>query len=147
MCHIKDTLVLVIDDNPDSLLLMELTLLQDGYNVEKACCGKEGVTKIHQLVPDLIILDVMMPDMTGFEVVEHIKLYEHLSHIPIIICTANNFVCQENAEKVEGFFYKPINIDNILAQVNSLLARCHSVNSTTLKIDVEDKDSLHLNHK
>lgn len=62
MCKIKDALVLVIDDCEDNLFLMELILVQDGYKVEKASSGKEGIAKIQKLIPDLIILDMMMPD-------------------------------------------------------------------------------------
>lgn len=122
MCDAKDALVLVIDDNLDNLFLMKLILIQSGYKVETACCAKEGLEKIHKLVPDLVILDMMMPDMTGFEVIEQIKPHRHLSKIPIVICTANEFVQKKNMEEVNDVCYKPIDIEDILARINSLIA-------------------------
>lgn len=127
MCDVKDALVLVIDDCEDNLFLMELILMQDGYKVEKASNGKEGIAKIHQFVPDLIILDMMMPDMNGFDVIEQIKPYQHLSHIPIIICTANKFVQKKNIQEVASVLYKPIDIESILTQINSLIACCNNI--------------------
>lgn len=121
MCKTKDAVVLIIDDCQDNLFLMELILIEDGYKVEKASSGKEGVIKIHKFIPDLIILDLMMPDMTGLEVIEHIQPHQHLSNIPVLLCTANRFIHQEDVVKVESVCYKPIDIDNILTQVHSLI--------------------------
>jgi len=101
---------------------MELILVTDGYNVEKAGCGREGLAKIHNIVPDLIILDLMMPDMTGLEIIEHIRPFERLTRIPIILCTANRFIYQNDIVEIENICYKPIDIDNILNQVHSLTA-------------------------
>lgn len=122
MCNQKDALVLVIDDNPDNLFLMEMVLAQEGYRVETATCGREGLAKIHKLRPDLIVLDMMMPDLTGFEVIEQIESYQNLAKIPIIICTANKFVQKKNIAEVIDVCYKPIEIENMLAKVNSLIA-------------------------
>ena len=148
MCDIKNALILVIDDNPDNLFLMEMILTQDGYRVEKAGGGREGIAKVHKLVPDLIILDMMMPDMTGFEVIEEIRPHKHLSHIPILICTANKFIRQKNIENIEGICYKPINIEDILVQINSLISCCDGdkSNKNTVVIDVNDKNPLYLKH-
>lgn len=127
MCNVKDAVVLVIDDCEDNLFLMEMVLLQDGYKVETASCGAEGIKKIHQLVPDLIILDMMMPDMTGLEVVEHIKPYKDLARIPILLCTANRFIQQKDVDRIEeinDICYKPYDIGEIIAKINSLIACC-----------------------
>jgi len=121
MCETKDTVVLIIDDCQDNLFLMELILMEEGYKVEKASCGKEGVRKIHQIVPDLIILDLMMPDITGFEVIEEIRPYQHLSNIPILLCTANRFVPQNEITRVKNICYKPIDVSKIIMQVHSLI--------------------------
>lgn len=148
MCDKKDAIVLVVDDCEDNLFLMELILAQDGYKVEKASCGIEGIEKIHQLVPDLIILDVMMPDMSGFEVVEKIKPHQHLSQIPILFCTANKFTDETVIEKVADVCYKPIDISEILRKVNSLIACCGSIKSPTLIVDVvETDDPLYLEYQ
>lgn len=146
MCDLKDAVVLVIDDCEDNLLLMELILVQDGYSVEKASCGKEGIEKIHQLVPDLIILDMMMPDMTGLEVIEHIRPHCHLSHIPIIICTANKHINRDDL-KIKNICYKPVDINSILMQVNSLIACCDQIKSPTVIVDVYHNGSPHFEHQ
>jgi len=122
MCKTKDVVVLIIDDCQDNLFLMELILIEEGYKVAKANNGKEGVLKIHKLLPDLIILDLMMPDMTGLEVIEHIRPHQHLANIPILICTANKFIHQDDIVKIKNICYKPIDINNIVTQVNSLIA-------------------------
>ena len=121
MCQTKNAVVLVIDDCQDNLFLMELILLEDGYKVEKAGSGKEGINKIHNLVPDLIILDLMMPDMTGLEVIEHIQPHGHLANIPVLLCTANRFIHQDDVVKVDNICYKPIDINNMLTQVHTLI--------------------------
>ena len=108
-----------------------------------ASSGKEGIAKIQKLVPDLIILDMMMPDMTGFEVMKQIKTHQDLSHIPVIICTANTLVQKKNIQEVVSVFYKPIDIDSILTQVNSLIACCNNVTSQSLIINADKKYSSH----
>ena len=122
MCITKDRKVLIVDDCQDNLFLMELILVTDGYTVEKACCGREGLAKIHKHIPDLIILDLMMPDMTGLEVIEQIELHQHLASIPVLLCTANKFIRRDKNVKVKNICYKPIDIDNVLNQVHSLTA-------------------------
>lgn len=130
MGDVKDAVVLIVDDCEDNLFLMEMVLLQDGYEVEKACCGKEGIEKIHEIVPDLIVLDLMMPDMTGLEVIEQIRPYESLTNIPILVCTANRFMQKEDITKIEevdDVCYKPYDINDLLSKINSLITCCDRV--------------------
>ena len=147
MCDIKDAVVLVIDDCEDNLFLIEMILLQDGYRVEVANCGCEGVKKIHNLVPDLIILDMMMPDMTGIEVLKQIEPYQHLSRIPILFCTANTHIHQQDLKQIKNICYKPFDINELIAQVNSLVACCDRIKSPTIVIEVNEKDSLFVEHQ
>ena len=127
MCEYKNAVVLVIDDCEDNLFLMELMLADNGYKVETACCGKEGVLKIRELIPDLIILDMMMPDMTGLEVIDSIKPDSSLSQIPIIVCTANRFINKDDVSEVEDICYKPVNLANLLTQISSLIGCCEDI--------------------
>ena len=119
----KNTVVLVIDDCQDNLLLMELILISEGYCVETACNGKSGLAKINELCPDLIILDMMMPDISGLEVMDSIKTDGKLSEIPILLCTANQYICKENAGKANDICYKPFDINELLVKIN-LLSPC-----------------------
>lgn len=135
MCNTNDAVVLVVDDCEDNLFLMETILLQDGYRVETACSGEQGIQKIHQLVPNLIILDMMMPGMTGAEVIEQLKPFPHLTRIPIIICTANTYIRKINLEGVANICYKPIDIGDILIKVNSLVTCCDDINNSTVILE------------
>ena len=121
MCKHKNAVVLAIDDNLDNLFLLDLIFIDCEYRLEKACCGTEGLAKIHELVPDLIILDMMMPDMTGLEVINSIKAHHHLSKIPIIVCTANLYIDKNDLIGIAGICYKPFDINCILEQVNALI--------------------------
>ena len=147
MCDIKDAVVLIVDDCADNLFLMETILVQDGYRVETACSGEQGIQKIHRLVPDLIILDMMMPGMTGAEVIEQLKPFPHLAQIPIIVCTANTCIAKPDLKTVASICYKPIDISDVLTKVNSLVACCGSNNNSTIILDVDEDDPLYLEHQ
>ena len=140
-------LVLVIDDCQDNLLLLELILLENGYRVEQAQCGVEGIAKARKLVPDLIILDLMMPDMSGIEVVEQIEADHHLPQIPILFCTANRYARIENVRGVADICYKPFDIDQILDCICALVASENRIEGSTLVVDVDENDPLHLEHQ
>ena len=144
MCDLKAPVVLVIDDCEDNLVLMELILTNNGYQVETACCGKEGISKTYELVPHLIFLDMMMPDMSGLDVLHSIKADRHLSQIPIIICTANRYITKDDVIGVEKICYKPFDINDILILANSLIDCCQSVDGVIVVMDVNDKDSLRI---
>ena len=116
----KNAVVLVIDDCQDNLLLMELILISEGYRVETACNGKSGLAKINELCPDLIVLDIMMPDMSGLEVMDSIKTDDKLSEIPILLCTANQYICKENAGEANDICHKPFDINEMLVKIDSL---------------------------
>ncbi len=79
--------ILVIDDEPDLLDLARARLELAGYEVLVASDGEEGLEKARTSAPDLIILDLMLPKMNGFEVCEALKIDEKYKHIPIIILT------------------------------------------------------------
>lgn len=95
----KDALILVVDDEPTQRLLTQEALNQRGYRVEEAGSGEEGLELARQLKPDLILLDVLMPGMDGFEVCRAIRADEELYRTPVVIVTA-----LEDIESIEiGF--------------------------------------------
>lgn len=112
--------VLVVDDSEDNLLLMELLLRNEGYKVSSANCGTKGLEAVDKQRPDLIILDLMMPDMSGLEIIEHLKNKRYSANIPILLLTAN---CEfKYADRnIDALCYKPFSFDRILEQINSLL--------------------------
>lgn len=118
----KGTSVLVVDDCEDNRLLMELLLQSEGYKVKSVDSGIKGLAEINKQHPDLIILDLMMPDISGLEVVRHLKDRCHQSRIPIILLTANSQIRHHNVRDVDVVCHKPFNLDNILEKIHSLVA-------------------------
>jgi two-component system, cell cycle response regulator len=117
-------LILVVDDNPDNLEIISTRLRFRGYDVEVAERGEEAITKVHQAEPDLILLDIMMPDMDGYEVARRIRGEQNLPYIPIIVVTARD----STEDKVTGldagaddYLTKPINFPELEARVRSML--------------------------
>lgn len=143
----EDAVVLVIDDCEDNLFLLELILIEDGYRVEKADCGEKGLAKANRLIPDLIILDMMMPDMSGIEVTKSLQTSQLLSQIPVLLCTANRFVKSKDIEGIADICYKPFDINDILVRIRSLINRERGLKTSTLVVDVDENDPLYLEHQ
>jgi PAS domain S-box-containing protein len=94
--------VLVIDDDKTALELIELILESEGYKVLKSHDGKEGLTMAMKHHPDLIILDIIMPDVSGFNVAYQLKQYPETQNIPVMILTSMD-VDEETREQMQGF--------------------------------------------
>ncbi len=116
--------ILVVDDVDFNVKLLDAKLKQDYYQVFTASNGVQAVAKAKEIKPDLILMDVMMPEMDGFEATQIIKSDPNLSFIPIIIVTALN--AQE--DKVRGleagaddFLTKPINDKALMTRLKSLV--------------------------
>jgi CheY-like chemotaxis protein len=116
--------ILVVDDTPDNLFLIETVLQAEGYQVEVADNGQDALSMISAEPPALLLLDVMMPGMHGYEVVRRIRQNSNLPFIPIILITG----CEQldTSEQfdvaVEGFICKPIDFDELLKHVSTILA-------------------------
>jgi len=87
--------ILVIDDQPEDIKLIETVLSSEGFEILEALSGVEGVDKAVNEKPDLIILDLIMPDMSGFDVVNRIRESTEAMEIPIIICSAKDISAEE----------------------------------------------------
>ena len=116
--------ILVVDDHPDNVEIIDARLSSRGYLIESASNGQEALDKVHANPPHLILLDVMMPLMDGFEVSRRIRGDSSLPYIPIILVTARG----ETEDKVEGldagaddYLTKPINFPELEARVRSML--------------------------
>lgn len=116
--------ILVVDDNPLNVKLLVAKLARDYYVVSVANNGLEGLEKAQQDKPDLILLDVMMPELNGFEVCQRLKSDPATAHIPVVMITA----LTEVTDRVKGleagaddFLNKPINDLALMARVRSLL--------------------------
>lgn len=118
--------ILAIDDNPHSIEVLRLCLEKHGYEVIAASGGSEGLRKFQESYPDLIILDIMMPDMDGWETCQ--RLREMSPNIPILILT----VLKEKANVVkgldlgaDGFVAKPFRPRELVARIQALLRRAN----------------------
>jgi len=113
--------ILIIDDDIDTLKLVGLMLERQGYEIAVANNGSVGLSKASVEQPDLILLDVMMPDLDGFEVTRRLRADPALSHIPIIMFTAKTMVDDKVAgfeAGVDDYLTKPAHPAELTAHVN-----------------------------
>ncbi len=115
--------ILVIDDIPDNTFLLQTLLEQEGYQVDVADSGIAGLAKIEAEPPDLVLLDVMMPDMNGFEVTQRIRHNPNLPFIPVVLVTGHDQPTAADGFDVgaDGFIRKPVDFDQLLTQVRAIL--------------------------
>ena len=103
-------LILVADDEPDIVTIVEMILRSQGYDVLKAANGLEALELAERHSPDLILLDIMMPDMDGWEVHRRMKADEQLRDIPVIVVTAKDKPIDQvlglHVAKVEAYLVK-----------------------------------------
>ena len=116
--------ILVVDDTPANIQTLAATLKPQGYQVSVATNGQQALEVMSRIQPDLILMDIMMPEMDGFEACERIKATPAWHEIPIIFLTAKT----ETADLVKGFelgavdyVAKPFNAHELLARVNTHL--------------------------
>jgi phosphoserine phosphatase RsbU/P len=116
--------ILVVDDNPDNLRLLTGLLNEHHYKVRLAPNGNHALATIRKEAPDLVLLDIMMPEMGGFEVCKRLKEEKQTANIPIIFISALN----ETFDKVKAFsmggvdyITKPFNAEEVLARIKTHL--------------------------
>jgi two-component system, sensor histidine kinase and response regulator len=130
----KADTVLAVDDTPDNLLLLEAILSEEGYNIHTAEDGVSALEYVKASPPDLILLDVMMPGMNGYEVTEKIRSNAALPFIPILLITAfdQSSVVEGLDVGADEFVRKPVDPEELLARVRSLLRLKHSIDEREL---------------
>ena len=117
--------LLIVEDSATQAELLEGLLVQQGYQVTVARNGREGLTKTRQLLPDLVLSDIMMPEMTGFELCREIKTDERLKAIPVILLTSLDDpkdVIKGLESKADNFITKPYHEDKLLVRIEQMLA-------------------------
>lgn len=121
--------ILAVDDTPDNLILLETILESEGFEMDLVADGKSALEQIIQSPPDLILLDVMMPGMDGYEVTRRIRNNPEINYIPILLVTAykESSVVQGLDAGADDFICKPFDTDELLARVRSLLRLKHSL--------------------
>ena len=110
--------ILVVDDCQDNLFLMQLILENQGYLVELADSGIEAIRKINYQKFDLILLDLMMPNMNGYEVIQYMGNL-NLPFVPVFLVTANKYVTRKQAVAAgaNGIIYKPVDISILTTEI------------------------------
>ncbi len=122
----KKTKILIVDDTVDTVELLRKRFRSEGYETMEAYDGQEGLDQVYEYQPDLVLLDVMMPRIDGFEVCAKLKKDETTRNIPILMLTAKS----EVPDKVkgldigaDGYITKPFDYKEVAARVRSLLAK------------------------
>jgi two-component system, sensor histidine kinase and response regulator len=125
----KKDKVLVIDDISDNLLLLETVLKTDGYEISLKEDATSALVLVEQSPPDLILLDVMMPEMDGYEFTRRVRQNKSLPYIPILLITAHyeSSVVEGLDAGADDFIRKPFDPDELHARVRTLLRLKHSI--------------------
>ena len=116
--------ILCIEDEPEMIDLIRLILGRRGFEVEGAAGGEEGLEKMREKIPDLVLLDLMMPDMDGWEVYQQMKADEKTKNIPVIVVTAKaqsiDKVLGLHIAKVDDYIAKPFSPQDLLSSVDKV---------------------------
>lgn len=122
--HIKmEKNIYLVEDDADIRELIRYLLSKYGYNVFQCATAHIFREKMNERLPDLIILDIMLPDGNGVDICAEIKSNEATRHIPVLLMSANiNNALKFNESAAEDFISKPFNIDDLLEKVQHLVA-------------------------
>ncbi|HWQ84059.1 MAG TPA: response regulator transcription factor [Anaerolineales bacterium] len=129
--RLRDRRILVVDDEERMVRFIRLNLEHDGFRVTEAFTGNQAINSVRSALPDLVLLDVMMPDMDGFEV---LRLIRETSNVPVIMLTAKG----EEDDRVRGlelgaddYITKPFSPRELVSRARAVLRRTESVSGTT----------------
>jgi len=116
-----------IEDEPEMIDLVKLILGRKGYQVVGAAGGQEGLDVVREQVPDLILLDLMMPDIEGWDVYQQLKADETTRNIPVIVVTAKaqniDKVLGLHIAKVEDYISKPFSPQELIDSIEKVLSK------------------------
>ena len=133
--------ILAVDDERHIVRLVQINLQKEGYEVVTAENGRDALEKVKTEKPDLIVMDVMMPEMDGFEALEKLKADEETANIPVIMLTAK----AQDADVFSGwqkgadlYLTKPFNPAELLTFVKRIFANQAETAETTYNVDEDD---------
>jgi CheY-like chemotaxis protein len=116
--------ILVVEDNRDTVDMLKAILEKAGYTVETAFNGEEGYRKAQAFLPDIILLDIMMPIMDGFTMNQHLKQNPQTKEIPVIIASARSGMAPLFATtagpQIEGYMVKPFSASVLLMKIEEV---------------------------
>ncbi len=117
--------IVCIEDEPEMIELVKLILGRHNYDVHGALGGQEGLEKISEVKPDLVLLDLMMPEMDGWQVFQTMRVDPDMSHIPVIVVTAKaqsiDKVLGLHIAKVNDYITKPFGPQELLQSIRKVL--------------------------
>jgi two-component system, cell cycle response regulator DivK len=118
--------ILYVEDNPDNRLLVKRILLAEDYSLLEAIDGRDALNVLRTARPDLILMDINMPDMDGYTLTAKIKSLPGFERIPILALTAN--VMRGDKEKTleagcDGYIQKPLDIDQLTREIEKFISR------------------------
>ena len=123
--------ILCIEDEQEMIDLIRLILSRRGFEISGANSGKEGLEIIRNDHPDLVLLDLMMPEMDGWEVYQQMKADETIMNIPVIVVTAKAQSIEKvlglHIAKVDDFIVKPFSPQELLISVDNVLGRKQNI--------------------
>jgi two-component system response regulator VicR len=119
--------IVCIEDEPEMIDLIRLILSRRGFEVHGAPGGKEGLSMVRELLPDLVLLDLMMPEMDGWEVYQQMKADDATRNIPVIVVTAKaqniDKVLGLHIAKVDDYIAKPFGPQELMSSVEKILGQ------------------------
>ena len=122
--RVEQVTILVVEDNPDNMYVLDHVLTRKGYTVQQATRGEEALAQIEQHVPALVLMDMQMPGMDGYELVRALRMRPALATLPIIAVTANSMPGDRERTLTAGctdYMSKPISPRNLLQLVEHYL--------------------------
>ncbi|WP_417692118.1 response regulator [Roseibium sp.] len=131
-------IVLVVDDNPETLGFLTQALDQAGITVLVATSGQGALSVAERVTPDMLLMDAVMPGLSGFETCKEIKARPHLAHVPVIFMTGlseTEHIVHALESGGVDFLTKPINIDELKARIRVHLANARSVQNARIALD------------
>jgi CheY-like chemotaxis protein len=120
----KQANILLVDDSATNIALLEAVLEENGYQIIKAQCVKDALTSIKKKLPDLILLDLLIPKISGFDFFEQIRNDERTKNVPVIVISALSDKMSEERVLAMGavdFLRKPVDIQYLTKKVTSIL--------------------------
>lgn len=120
----RKKIIVVVEDEPDTAEMLAEMVRLGGYRVYKTYDGEEGITLISRLKPDVVVLDIMMPDMSGIDLLKYLRQTEAMANIPVILVSALNTPegVQEGLDAgANAYLSKPVAYDDFIETINFAL--------------------------
>jgi CheY-like chemotaxis protein len=129
----KVPLVLIVEDDPDIRRLYAVMLKHAGYRVAETDAAVDGLERVKTLKPDVVLMDLALPGVDGYEATRRLKADPATAHVPIIVVTAHGYrahLREASLAGANGFLAKPVKTSELLRSVKEVLARSESPSSS-----------------